>query len=187
MRLVPFALIPSSPRSPLLAAYNLWSHADFAACLAEIERLHATLLGVDVAEAALLRARTLLRLDRAADAVEALDVEPSLLADDDVRCSVQALRGFALVSAGHSDEGMRSLHEALAYADAHPVDASVRLEAVYHIAFAWWVMGDYVRAEAEASRALELGVDGIVSRATALRGVDSRGALAVRAGAAVLP
>jgi hypothetical protein len=65
---------------------------------------------------------------------------------------------------------MRSLHDALADADAHPVDASVRLEAVYHIAFAWWVMGDYVRAEAEASRALELGVDGIVSRATALRG-----------------
>ncbi len=162
--------MPSSPRSPLLAAYNLWSHADFTACLTELERLRTMLSGIDVAEAALLRARALLRLDRAADAVDALDVEPSLLADDDVRCSIEALRGFALVSAGRSDEGMRSLHDALAYANAHPVDVSVRLEAVYHLAFACWLTGDYVRAEVEASRALEPGVDGIVSRATALRG-----------------
>ncbi len=162
--------MPSSPHSPLLAAYNLWSHADFSACLAELERLRTSLAGVDFAEAALLRARTLLRLDRAMEAVDALDVEPSLLADDDVRCSVEGLRGFSLASAGRFDEGIRSLHDALAYADTRPVHACVRLEVVYHLAFASWLAGDYAQAEAEASRALEPGVDGIVSRATALRG-----------------
>jgi DNA-binding NarL/FixJ family response regulator len=170
MRLVPFALMPSSPHSPLLAAYNLWSHADFTACLAELERLRTSLAGVELAEATLLRARTLLRLDRAADAVDALDVDSSLLEDDDVRCAVEALRGFALVSAGRCDEGMRSLHETLARATASRVDASVRLEAVYHMAFAYWTMGDYDRAEVEASRATVPGVEGIMSRATALRG-----------------
>lgn len=65
-----------------------------------------------MAEAA-LRALTLLRLGRAADEVDALDVAPSVLAHDDVRGWVQ-------------------LHDTLVYGNACPVDASVRLEAVYH-------------------------------------------------------
>lgn len=162
--------MPSSPRSPLLAAYNLWSQADFAGCLGELNALGDTLAGVDRVEAALLRARTYLRLDRAAAAVEALELDADLLPDEDVRCSVRAVRGFALVSADRTVLGLRLLRDAIEGADVRMAHPSIQLEAIYHLAFAHWVTGNYDEAENVALRALQPHVDGVASRATALRG-----------------
>jgi DNA-binding CsgD family transcriptional regulator/tetratricopeptide (TPR) repeat protein len=170
MRLVPFALMPSSPRSPLLAAYNSWSQADFAGCLGELAALDPTLIGADRVEAALLRARSYLRVDRAADAVDALELDAALLEDEDLRCSVRALRGFALVSAGRAVLGLRLLRDAIEGADVRMAHPSIRLEAVYHLAFAHWVLADYDEAENVVTRALQPRVDGVASRAAALRG-----------------
>ncbi len=170
MRLVPFALMPSSPRSPLLAAYNLWSHADFAACLAELDALDVTLAGTDRVEAALLRARSYLRVERASAAVKALELDVAVLDDEDLRCSVEALRGFALVSTGRTSAGLAVLRGALDRAEQHDVDVSSRAEALYHAAFAYWIAGDYEAADAWAVRALEPRVDGVAPRAMALRG-----------------
>jgi DNA-binding CsgD family transcriptional regulator len=170
MRLVPFALMPSSPRSPLLAAYNLWAQADFAGCLAELQALDLTLISSDRVEAALLRARSYLRIDRAAAAVKALELDVALLDDEDLRCSVEAMRGFALVSAGRTLAGLALLRDALERAEEYDVDSSVRMEALYHTAFAHWIAGDYDAADECAVRALDPRVDGVAPRATALRG-----------------
>ena len=169
MRLVPFALMPSSPRSPLLVAYNLYSQAEFAECLAELAGLSPQLAGTDGIEAALLRARSFLRLDRPTEAGSALEFPLEAL-DDDLRCTVQALRGFALVSAGRHLSGMQMIDTALERARIHDVHDSVRLEALYHRAFAHWLTGKYDEAEADAIRSCETQIDGVCARAVALRG-----------------
>ncbi len=169
MRPLPLALASSSPRSPLLGAYALLSEAEFAACLDELDRLHGTLSGFDRTEAVLLRARALLRLERAAPALAALSCEETVAADADVRCSVESLRGLALVFAGRRELGMQTLHDTIDEAEdgAHPF---VRAEALYNAGFAHLLCGDHDEAERFALRAGERADDLIAARAMALRG-----------------
>ena len=169
MRSLPLALSSSSPRSPLLGAYALLAEAEFAACLDELDRLRPSLSGFDRTEAALLRARALLRLERPVPALAALNCEETVATDADVRCSVESLRGFALVFAGRRELGMQTLRAVIDEAEdtAHPF---VCAEAFYNAGFAYLLCGEYDESERYALRAGERADDLIAARAMALRG-----------------
>ena len=171
MTTLPVGLAPSSPRSSLLAAYNEWSHANFSGCLEELDRIARTISGIELLEARLLRARVYARLDRPLDAVRELRLPDAAAQDDfDVLCSVKSVRGHSLSLAGLHDEAIADLRQAVADSGRHVVRRSVRLEALYMLAFAHWLAEDYDAADAVLrTQAIQPNGDIIAARAIALR------------------
>jgi DNA-binding CsgD family transcriptional regulator/tetratricopeptide (TPR) repeat protein len=165
----PLGIAASSPRSPLLGAYDLWSNARFSECLAELERIQGKLRGETTTEAALLAARAYLRLDRADDALHRLS-QIGPVEDVDVRCTVAALRGFSMVSAGRSDSGMEVIRQAIELSEASNSGLVARMDAVFHKAFAHWLRGEFDEAEASAQAVAAARIDILSARAVGLIG-----------------
>lgn len=169
MQSLPLAIAASSPSSPLLGAYALWSGAQFGECVVELQRLESDLSGLLAAEGAVLSARAYLRLDRPADALLKL-TSVGDVNDVDVRCTAESLRGIALVSVGRGTLGMRTLSQAIKRCERGNARLAVRMEAVFLKAFGHWLLGEYDEAEDSAKLVSTAGVDIVSARALALAG-----------------
>jgi DNA-binding CsgD family transcriptional regulator len=167
---ISIGLWPSSPRSTLLAAYNFSSHADFSRCLQEIDRIDSSLTAGERLEASLLRARTYLRLDQASSALSVLDRWRPGAADVDASYAVEMLRGVALISGGDAQAGQDLLRRCIADGERKDVALSIRVEALYNLAFGHWIAGAYDEADRIAARTAEADSDIVTARAVALRG-----------------
>src|ERR1700681_1498535 len=169
MQSLPLAIAASSASSPLLGAYALWSSAQFGECVIELQRLEAELRGAMAAEGAVLSARAYLRLDRPDDALQKLGCIGDI-GDIDVQCTAESLRGIALVSVGRSVLGMQTLSRAIKRCERGNARLAVRMEAVLHKAFGYWLLGEYDEADASAQLVSAAGVDIVSARALALMG-----------------
>jgi DNA-binding CsgD family transcriptional regulator len=162
------ALAPSSPRSPLLAAYNHWANADFGELIRELDRVTLDIQADDRVEASLLRARALLRLDRAKDALEVLGYQESTTANCDQQVMIRSLRGIALVSL-RRNEGIALLRSVVALAKTANVNPDVRMEATYSLALGLWLAGHNREADNLAQVVSTFGSDITAVRSVALR------------------
>jgi DNA-binding CsgD family transcriptional regulator len=176
MQSVPLGIAASSARSPLLGAYTLWCSAEFGACITEIQRLEGKLRGESISEAALLAARAYLRLDRPDDALRKLSRVRDV-ADVDVGCAVEALRGLALVFSGKNDPGMESIRRAIKRCERQNARFAVRMEVNFHKAFGHWLLGEFDEAETSARLVATAGVDILSARSVALIGWVAAGRL----------
>lgn len=167
---LPTAHSPSYQRTPLLAAFHLWSNADFAGCLAEIGSITPQLGRHERFEARALRARCYLRLDRPGDALDVLGFESDSPADPDGSCTYASLRGLAMLSTGRHRLGLDMLCTAVSQTEERGVSEAVRWESSYNLAFGHWTRGNYDEAEAIATAIASTATDTIAARSVALRG-----------------
>ncbi len=123
-------------------------------------------------DAALLLARATLRVGQPARALAALDGAAELVDKPDERVTALMLRGAALVALGRAGDGLPLLADAVADAGAH---ASVRAQAGYELARAYWSLGRLDDAE----RALDLHVPADAGIDSA-RGLELYGWIEVR-------
>lgn len=130
-----------------------WFAGDFEGCLALCDRVRPSDVDM-VSQLALLRARALLRLSRAQEAVAV--VSGAFIAHGTLDASLTArmLLGQAYVRLGEHDRGLAMLQDAYAGADgAHP---TIRSEIALNVALGYYGL----RKLDEADAALELVHDG---------------------------
>ncbi|HTD38044.1 MAG TPA: hypothetical protein VK669_11055 [Candidatus Limnocylindrales bacterium] len=143
-----------------------WFAGDFEGCLALCDRVRPSDVDM-VSQLALLRARALLRLSRAQEAVAV--VSGAFIAHGTLDASLTArmLLGQAYVRLGEHDRGLAMLRDAYAGADdAHP---TIRSEIALNVALGYYGL----RKLDEADAALELvhdGADIVHARALEYRG-----------------
>lgn len=152
----------------LESARAAWHRGDFSTCLAALDT-RSPRRSAERAEALLLRGRALLRLDRCAEAVAALEsLEPFQGVDE--RCTARMLHGSAVARAQDWERGL-SLLDAVAGDAAHlGAHAAIRAEIEYYRALAYWARRDHGQTLRHALVAESGGADIISARAAALRG-----------------
>ena len=154
---------PPAPQELLARARSDWFHGEFESSLDLAERARREARGL-APEAALLRARVLLRLYRHAEAVRELDALV-VSRDPDERATRDMLLGAAL----HRSEDARgwTLLRSAATAALHP---GVRAESALFMAQAYWAEKKLDDAEALLERTLDPSTGIIYARGLELFG-----------------
>jgi tetratricopeptide (TPR) repeat protein len=130
-----------------------WFAGDFERCLALCDRVRANDVDM-VSQLALLRARALLRLNRAQEALAVVSAAFIAHGTLDASLTARMLLGQAYIRLGEHDRGLAMLADAYAgAADAHP---TVRSEIALNVGLGYYAL----RKLDEAQAALELVHDG---------------------------
>ena len=157
----------STARTALRDAREAWFAGDW-------ERAIALLGGAELQdrgermEAVFLLARAALRAGQPARALVALDEAEGLAEDADERVTAAMLRGTALVRVGRAAEGLPLLERSAA--EAAGAHHTVRAEAGYDLALAYYAANRLDEAEATLDAHTDPGADIIHARALELYG-----------------
>jgi DNA-binding CsgD family transcriptional regulator/tetratricopeptide (TPR) repeat protein len=152
-----------SIRTLIARALSEWSLGDFAGCLQSLDDVG---VGRHTSESILLRARALLRLQRAADAENWLRMTESQHIDDDAIATHTMLLGSAHSQLGEFDRAATSF-AAVRLAQPHP---TILTETAYYEALSLWQIRDYKAARAVLQPAIGARQDIVTARALQLLG-----------------
>ena len=161
----PLSRTQIEPAAGLAEARTAWLDGRYAECLAQLDltepqRSHEHL------EAALLRARVLLRTSDAAGAAEALrGTDGYARLDVDAADSIRTLRGIAKYRMGKREAGLALLSSPIAARDKYVI-----AERAYYHALALWLARDLNAAEKVLAAALDAQADVMYARALGLLG-----------------
>ena len=147
-------------------AEGAWLDGDAERCLALCDRVESDGAASEDA-VALLRARALLRLRRAPEAIAFLSERFGAAAEHGAKPVATMLLGTALVRSGDIERGLAALHDARRNAGA--ADIALCSEISLGIALARYNAGDLVDAEAELDR-VDARSEIVYARALELRG-----------------
>ncbi len=148
-------------RASLREATRAWFEGEFARCLEQCEAVKPRDAQTRI-HVALLQARALLRLDRAADALRVLRDASTIPMATDEACSLLMLTGAARVRCGAYAEGLALLAQARAGA-AH-AHATIRSEIALHAGLGEFFRRNFDAAEREL-RKVDPAADIIYARA----------------------
>ncbi len=158
------------PASVLASARDAWFRGDFETCLTILDDAATITDEGEHREAILLRARALLRLRRASEALELLGPVLRTFRGVDEVCTARMLHGEAVARAEDVDRGIKLLHELYNASDALSAHRAVRGEMAYKLAFAYWMKREHRNTLQYALIAEAANADIISVRAAFLRG-----------------
>lgn len=151
----------------LTAAEGAWFDGEVEQCLMLCDHVAGALTISDAERLAVLRARALLRLQRAPEALALLTERFGATGERGHNAAAMMLIGTAHVRRGETQSGLAVLDQASRYADI--ADAALRSEIALGIALAQFNAGDLVGAEAALDR-VHPSADVVYARALEYRG-----------------
>jgi DNA-binding CsgD family transcriptional regulator/tetratricopeptide (TPR) repeat protein len=167
-------VLPATPHSPggassVASAREAFLRGDFEKCVLELQG--RTFADPRIAaEAVLVLARGLLRLQRSADVAELLAPVLSTFTTVDDDCTARMLHGYAIALSDDADRGLKLLAGADAAASSKRADRTIKAEIAYYRAVAHWLKHEYGEASRFAAVAERAKVDVVSVRAMELRG-----------------
>jgi DNA-binding NarL/FixJ family response regulator len=162
-------------RGMVADARAAWYRGEFELCLTILDRASAfTVHDASTAEAALLRARSLLRTKRAAEARDHLETQIPNFAGVDERYTARMLHATA-IARDDARRGLALLDGLMGSAERDGVHSAIVAEISYFRGLAFWTAGDYDAADRAAAEAEGAGADAISVRASELRGCIALG------------
>jgi DNA-binding CsgD family transcriptional regulator len=167
-------VLPATPHSPggtssVALAREAFLRGDFERCVSELQG--RTFADPRVAaEAVLMLARGLIRLQRPTEVVELLTPVLTTFSTVDEICTARMLHGIAVALAKNVDQGLELLVNIDKFATAKRAIPAVKAELAYLRAVAHWLKHDYGEASRFATMAERAKLDVVSVRAMELRG-----------------
>lgn len=158
------------PPSVLATAREAWFRGHFDTCLMILDDAATIEDEGEAREAVLLRARTLLRLRRAGEALELLGPILGTFRGVDEACTARMLHGEAVARVQDVDRGLNLLRELYTASDALSAHRAIRGEIAYKLAFVYWMKREHRDTLQYALIAEAAQADIISVRAAFLRG-----------------
>lgn len=152
-----------SDRVLIAQALSKWSGGDFQGCLLDLDEIG---ISRHTSESILLRARSLLRLQRAEDAKKWLSMMEARHIDDDAIATHSMLLGSAFSQLQQFDSAA-TLFESVRHAAPHP---TIVTETAYYHALSLWQARNYAAARAVLQPAIRSEQDIVTARALQLLG-----------------
>jgi DNA-binding CsgD family transcriptional regulator/tetratricopeptide (TPR) repeat protein len=153
----------SSDRALIRQALSNWSVGNFQGCLLDLDDIG---VGRHTSESILLRARALLRLQRAEDAKKWLSMMESRHTDDDAIATHSMLLGSAYSQLQQFDSAA-TLFDSVRLVAPHP---TIVTETAYYHALSLWQARNYKAARAVLQPAISAAQDIVTARALQLLG-----------------
>jgi DNA-binding CsgD family transcriptional regulator len=167
-------VLPVTPHSPggassVASARETFLRGDFAKCVSELQG--RTFADPRIAaEAVLVLARGLIRLQRPTEVVELLTPVLTTFSTVDEICTARMLHGIAVALATNVDQGLELLVTIDEFATAKRAIPAVKAELAYLRAVAHWLKHEYSDASRFAATAERAKQDVVSVRAMELRG-----------------
>jgi DNA-binding CsgD family transcriptional regulator/tetratricopeptide (TPR) repeat protein len=158
------------PASPLTTARDAFYRGDFDACLSQLDGLPSP-SPAERCEAMLLRARTLIRMQRFASVVELLGPALETFVTVDEACTARMLHGAAVSrTPDNLERGQALLEDVASAAETLRAHRAIRGEIAYMLAFVHWMKREHRLVLQYALEAEKAHADVISVRAASLRG-----------------
>jgi DNA-binding CsgD family transcriptional regulator len=159
-----------TPASLLSTAREAFYRGDFDACLSQLDGL-ASPSPAESCEATLLRARTLIRMQRFAEVVELLGPTLETFVTVDEACTARMLHAAAVSrTPDNLERGQALLEDVASAAETLRAHRAIRGEIAYMLAFVHWMKREHQLVLRYALDAEKAQADVISVRAASLRG-----------------